>query len=196
MFGSQNPGDNVSQDLKLYPFPEDIRGECIPISLIVTEFHWIVLFKNKIQAINQLDEKIVWEEYFADPTLGTLKGITKDPKDNTSIWVFSQYKVLELRVDTEDRDIWRVYLDKHDYQQAVRFCKTDVQKDIVLTAQADTYFENGNYALAARFYGATTKSFEEITLKFIRLDDRDALKTYLLEKLQNLSPGVIAYFFF
>src|SRR4051794_22372801 len=61
-----------------------------------------------------------------------------------------------------------------------------MQKDIVWSAQAKRYFESGSYSLAAQFYGKTTKSFEEITLKFIGVKDQNALKNYLLAKLDTM----------
>ena len=47
--------------------------------------------------------------------------------------------------------------------------QTDVQRDQVYCAQAERFFEQKNFLLAAKYYGKTTKSFEEISLKFIRL---------------------------
>lgn len=56
------------------------------------------------------------------------------------------------------------------------------------TQQADHYFSLGRYQLAANFYAQSQKSFEEVTLKFIRKGERDALKQYLVTKLANLRP--------
>jgi vacuolar protein sorting-associated protein 18 len=42
------------------------------------------------------------------------------------------------------------------------------QKDKVYGAQADWYYGQGRYQLAAKYYALTQKSFEEITLKLIR----------------------------
>jgi len=84
--------------------------------------------------------------------------------------------------------------------------QTDVQRDQVYCAQAERFFEQKNFLLAAKYYGKTTKSFEEISLKFIRLqyvitcltgnDDASltttnnretrALQSYLTERLAAL----------
>ena len=63
-------------------------------------------------------------------------------------------------------------------------------------AQAESYFSKGNYGLAAEYYGRTSKSFEEIALKFIDCDERDALKSYLMAKLRSLKPhvNILVYF--
>lgn len=56
--------------------------------------------------------------------------------------------------------------------------------------QADHFFSQGSYELAAKYYGKTTKQFEEVCLQFIDKNERDALKTFLLNKLDNLKPSV------
>ena len=66
------------------------------------------------------------------------------------------------------------------------------QRDVVWIAQAESYFTKGNYGLAAEYYGKTSKSFEEIALKFIDCDERDALKSYLMAKLKTLKQMVLS----
>jgi hypothetical protein len=56
----------------------------------------------------------------------------------------------------------------------------------VWTAQADHYFKAANYKLSAMYYGKTQKSFEEVALKFININEQDALKVYLLNKLESI----------
>jgi hypothetical protein len=69
------------------------------------------------------------------------------------------------------------------------------QKDKVWGVQADHYFNTNNFKLAAEYYGKTQRPFEEITLKFIAINENDALKTYLVHKLQatkQFKPKVFA----
>ena len=195
IFESQNKGDSVAQDMELFLFPEDhmarnIKQSTAPISIIITDFHWLVLYYDKIQAINKLNEEITWEERFrANQNIGEIRGITNDPIAGT-IWIYATNQVFEITVNDEDRDIWKLYLEKSNYSKALHFCKTAKQKDIVWSAQAENAFEQRNYGDAATFFGKTALSFEEVSLKFIRMNNRDALKTYLLQKLQNFSQTV------
>jgi len=57
------------------------------------------------------------------------------------------------------------------------------KKEKVWTAQAEHYFAQHKYDLAATYFRKTQRGFEEITLRFISLDSgtggRDALKKYL-----------------
>ncbi len=43
---------------------------------------------------------------------------------------------------------------------------------------------------SAEIFAETQNSFEEVTLKFIQLPEKDALKTFLLSKLASLKPQV------
>jgi hypothetical protein len=65
IFGSQNPGDSVMTDSNLLPYhisPGEGDGTTpVPISLVLTEFHFILLYTHKIQAISTLSKEIVWE---------------------------------------------------------------------------------------------------------------------------------------
>ena len=195
-FESQKQGDTATQDMELFIYPEDPMQKSLknyisaPVSMVITDFHWVVLYNDKIQAINQLNEKITWEERFrADQHLGDIRGITNDPIAGTT-WIYTSNQVFEVTVNDEDRNIWKLYLEKEKYDKSLQFCKTSKQRDTVWSAQAEHFFELGKFTKAATFYGKTAISFEEISLRFIRMNNRDALKTYLLQKLQNFSQTV------
>ena len=44
--------------------------------------------------------------------------------------------------------------------------------------------------MAARFYAQTQASFEEIALKFIQVEEKPALRMFLLKKLDSLKGQV------
>jgi hypothetical protein len=58
-----------------------------------------------------------------------------------------------------------------------------------LVLQAEAAFEAGDYSRAASFYAKTTQvaTFEEVALKFVSVGESDALRTYLLRKLDYMS---------
>ncbi|KAI9918450.1 hypothetical protein PsorP6_012182 [Peronosclerospora sorghi] len=47
----------------------------------------------------------------------------------------------------------------------------------VLTAQEDNLFEKGDFDCAAVIYAKTTRSFEEVALKFLEKETRDSLSS-------------------
>ena len=63
----------------------------------------------------------------------------------------------------------------------------------MLNEEADYHFKQGSYGLAAENYAKlTSRSFEEIALKFVSHNARDALMKYLVCKLKNISPKVFS----
>ncbi len=62
IFGSQVPGESVMTDTSLLPYP---NPDVYPISFILTEFHFILLYPDKIQAICTLNKQVVWQEFFS-----------------------------------------------------------------------------------------------------------------------------------
>lgn len=113
-----------------------------------------------------------------------MRGITADAVRKT-YWVYTDQSLFELVVGNEDRDVWKVYLSKGKYDTALRHAKTAAQRDAVTTAQAHAYFAEGRYFPAAEAYAKCSVTFEEVTLKFIDAGERDALRTYLVARLER-----------
>ncbi|KYQ94001.1 7-fold repeat in clathrin and VPS proteins repeat-containing protein [Tieghemostelium lacteum] len=206
VYGSQGNGEKFTQSATMLHFQEDkpkdidSRGKprqfqsehplippYPPISFAMTQFHFLLLYEDRFIALGKLNNQIVYEISFSqkDPKL---KGIAVDNEKNT-IWIYGDHTILELVVQDEDRNAWKHYMDRGQFENALSYVKEPYiaeKKDQIWATQADHYFSEGKYELAATFYGKTHKVFEEITLKFINAGQRDALKTYLLQKLLNL----------
>ncbi len=186
-FGSQSaPGDRVVEegnllDPPVYPDLEAMqaneaagrgvgdprnRPRLSPVSMVLTEFHVLLLFKNRFVAINRLSKQPVYDRPFLAKDVGVLRGLCIDDRSDT-IWAFSDRHVFEIDVNDESRDIWRVYLERNSFEEALKYCSNVFQREHVTNAQADFHFANGNYELAAKAYARTNRSFEEITLKFV-----------------------------
>jgi hypothetical protein len=60
----------------------------------------------------------------------------------------------------------------------------------VRTSQANHYFDTGRYLLSASYYAQSSVPFEEVVLKFVEKDERDALRQYLLAKLAHFKKAV------
>ena len=58
--------------------------------------------------------------------------------------------------------------------------------DQILWKQAEHLFETGQYVESAMHFAKTRCSFEEVALKFMALDEKNALINYLKKKLESL----------
>ncbi len=116
-------------------------------------------------------------------------GMTADTLYKT-FWVHTDKALYEIVSRTEDRDVWRAKLDKQQFDDALRYAKTPRQLDVIRCRQADNYFEEGRFMQAARTYAMSSRSFEFVALRFVDADERDALRVYLSERLDQLDKGV------
>jgi vacuolar protein sorting-associated protein 18 len=59
-----------------------------------------------------------------------------------------------------------------------------------MSAQAHAFFNEGRYFQAAQSYAQCSVSFEEVTLKFLDANERDALRSYLGSRLERTRRNV------
>ncbi len=189
LFGSQSKGDSVTTDTTLVPYPRDAGAPPpTPLSMALTEFHFLLLDGAKFRAVHKLSEKVVFEAPLATKECGRVRGLATDAMSRT-IWAYCERAVFEVTINDEDRDVWQMYLERKQFETALRHCKSAAQKDRVWSAQGDYLFGQGSFELAATVYAKTLRSFEELALLFVQRNERAALRTLLMRKLARLRPG-------
>lgn len=195
-FGSQNFSPNGDQNFvenkallsysKLGEGAEAVK----PGSMAVSEFHFLLLIGNKVKVVNRISEQIVEELYFDQATDAVRRGIIGLCSDASAglFYAYDQNSIFQVSVNDEGRDMWKVYLDLMEYAEALANCRNALQRDQVYLGQAEAAFSAKEFFRAASFYAKINYvlSFEEITLKFITVGEQDALRTFLLRKLDNL----------
>lgn len=79
-YSSQEPGDGIIDSAQLVPYPTDAQATRYnaspfagpqeqsqapaegPISMAMTEHHFVLLFKDRVKVIRMLDDRVVYEE--------------------------------------------------------------------------------------------------------------------------------------
>ncbi|CED84790.1 Vacuolar sorting protein PEP3/VPS18 [Phaffia rhodozyma] len=186
---SLNPSLPLLTAPDLIPFPTT-SGESagIPIGFASTDFHWLFLWKDRIGAVSRLSGALVWEEgVFVKPGEKPI-GLASDLNSKTN-WLYTTGSIFEVVVEAEDRDVWKIKLQQSDFESGLKFATTPAQKNVILSAQADSLFDQGRFHQAAAKYAACTKSFEEVVLKFVDAEERDALRYYLGSVLDGLKKS-------
>ncbi|KAF9462106.1 Pep3/Vps18/deep orange family-domain-containing protein [Collybia nuda] len=171
---------------QLLPYPTSLTDDVpeIPLSIALTEFHFILLYKDRIAGVCNLDDKLTYEESLPLKPSEEVRGFAADPARKT-YWVYTDQSLFELVVGNEDRDVWKIYLEKGEYEIALRYAKTAGHRDYVLGAQANAYFNEGRYFQAAQCYAQCSIAFEEVALKFLDAEERDSLRSYLISRLER-----------
>ncbi|CCL98998.1 uncharacterized protein FIBRA_01006 [Fibroporia radiculosa] len=157
-----------------------------PLSIALTEFHFILLYQDRVVGVSNLNEHdydLSLLDVYQKPN-EEVRGITADPVRKT-YWVYTDQSLFELVITNEHRDVWKILLDKGKYDAALQYAKVASQRDHVMGAQARAFFDDGRYFQAAQAYAQCSVSFEEVTLKFLDAGERDALRSYLVSRLER-----------
>ncbi|WOO79548.1 Vacuolar protein sorting-associated protein 18 [Vanrija pseudolonga] len=157
----------------------------IPLSVAVTQWHFLLLFPDRVVAVARENDKVVWDEPLALAPGDQALGLAADPVSRT-FWVYSARAIIEVVVTDEDRDVWRAKLDKGAFPSALEYARTPAQKDIVRSRQGDALYEEGKFMAAAQAYAESTRSFEYVSLRFVDANELDALRVYLAGRLGKL----------
>ncbi|KAL4709069.1 hypothetical protein ACJJTC_013482 [Scirpophaga incertulas] len=173
-------------DLINYPAVSDpTQVEKAPISFVLTEFHVLLMYSNKVKAVSLLNKELVFEETFSE-VHGQLKSLIKDPKRKT-IWAVTEKAVFRFKVMREDRNVWRIYCEREQFELAKEYCQHNPAfTDIINVKQAELLFTKGQYQESASIYAETQNSFETVCLKFLEKDELHALKVYLFKRFEAI----------
>ncbi|CDS81881.1 related to DigA protein [Sporisorium scitamineum] len=158
----------------------------IPLSIALTEFHFVLLYQDRVMAISSLDDQVIFEEALPlkpnERVIGTAVDVAK-----STYWIYADASIFELVLRDEDRHVWRVHLDRGSFDTALKYAKPGIQRGTVLSFQGDRFFAEGKYIQAAQCYAQTfMRAFEEIVLRFTDAEQRDALRYYLVMRLERL----------
>ncbi|KAG6452127.1 hypothetical protein O3G_MSEX007477 [Manduca sexta] len=182
----QNSNSLVTQgSLINYPSGPDGK-ESAPLSFVLTEFHAVLMYSDRVKVVSLLNQELVHEDIFPE-VHGKLKTIIRDVIKRT-IWVFTDKTVYRYKVIREERNLWRIYSDKEEFDLAKQYCQNNPAfLDMINVKQAELLFSKGEYKSSAEVFAETQRSFETICLKFLECDQIDALKVYLTKRLQSLT---------
>lgn len=180
---------SVTADTKLIQYQRDEdKSPDAPLSIVLTEFHILVLYADRMKVICLLNEQLVFDDLFTT-RFGSLLGLCRDPVKET-IWAFTSKAVFKYRAIRESRNVWQIYLDENQFSLAKQYSQDNrANLDKVLTKEAEHLFANKRYLDSAKVYAETQTSFEEVALRFIALEDKDALKQFLMHKLNTLKAS-------
>lgn len=181
--------DSLLSDVQVWEYTPDIDLNFVkPISIVLTQFHFLLLLPDRIRGICTLNGQVVHEDVFPDK-FGTLKKMIKDPVTGL-VWIYTEKAVFRYHIQREARDVWQMYMNMNKFDLAKEYCKDRPEcLDMVLAKEAEHCFQNKRYLESAKCYALTQNYFEEIALKFIEAKQEEALKEFLIKKLISLKSS-------
>uniref|UniRef100_A0A6B2EJR4 Vacuolar protein sorting-associated protein 18 homolog n=1 Tax=Phlebotomus kandelakii TaxID=1109342 RepID=A0A6B2EJR4_9DIPT len=167
---------------KRIPFPE---SEKEVIAFALTDFHAILVYSDHLTAISLLNYQVVYEEFISE-NFGPLQNAVRDYRENV-IYVYSTKVIFRIKVTKEERNVWQIFLEKRQFESALKYAKDNpAHVDIVLCKQAEQCFERKDFIESAKLFAETKSSFEGICLKFLEIDENEALMIFLRKRLEGL----------
>ncbi|GAA5891146.1 hypothetical protein JCM6882_006439 [Rhodosporidiobolus microsporus] len=190
-------GEGIIDTASLIPYPSfpsslsssNDEGIDAPLSMALTEHHFVLLYRERVVAVDILTDLVVYSEALNLPPHVSPLRLSTDPLSRT-LWLHTSESIFELVVRDEDRDVWRVWLKRGEWERAKRAAKTPLHRSLILSAEASSHFAAGRFIPAAQAYAQITDAavapFEEVVLRFVERGERDALRYFLGERLGGL----------
>lgn len=149
----------------------------IPISIAQSEFHFFLLFVKSLTIISKITHNVVHSINFED----SLNKMVYH-KENNTLFLNNSNHLYRIRIVNESRDVWKAYLEKEDYEQALNHCKSNnliMHSKRVSKLYANNLYDRGEYVNCALRYSESDEKFEEVALKLLIKNQYEALKIYL-----------------
>ncbi|KAF8329689.1 Pep3/Vps18/deep orange family-domain-containing protein [Cantharellus anzutake] len=164
----------------------------MPLSMLITDYHFLLLYPDRVCAVSNLGgvERLVYEEFLALKPSEKPLYLASDTKSKT-YWVYSNSSMFEVIVNDEDRDVWKIYLEREDHEKALKYAKTASQRSVVNASLGDQYFKSQNYIKAAQCYAQSSRGFEEVSLSFNDIGESDALRYFLVKRLETMPKSML-----
>jgi hypothetical protein len=159
------------------------------ISMVVTDFHLIFLFEDKVQLVSQITQRPVATVALSPSIYSTPKALLQDSSDGR-IWFHSDRYLYDLKVHNEATAVWWLYATTGQTSKALAQTRTRGQARLVQASRAFSLFQDEEYKEAAKVFaeGELTGpllSFEDICLRFLPAGEETALLEFLnLKKIQ------------
>lgn len=185
---SSTAKEKVFRDADLFMATDLETGADQLKSLMLTDYHMLLLAGSTVYGINRLNNRVVFKDTIKCGPQESIMGLCAD-LHNSTYWAYTTENIFEIVVNDEDREIWKTFLENKNYEEAVRLAKDAYSRDVAFVAYGDYCMGEKNYKKAAQLLGASSKPFESVTLSFMDAKEYDALQSYLTTKLKTLSKA-------
>lgn len=158
--------------------------------ILLTDYHILLLRGPEIIVINQLNDRIVFQEAIWNQDNEKLIGLTADyTQEPPTFWCYSTANIYEIILQNESSGVWKLLCESGKFEEALNLSGlSSLEKEYIYQQQADVFVSDGRYSEAAEAYGLTSCStVGSVALKFIEHDKIEALQAFLKAKLNHLT---------
>jgi len=170
----------VVKDMLMESYKNQDASEAleIPESITVSEYSVYLIYSDCLIAISKISHEVTHTEEFRhiDPIrYGVYEASTR------SVWLNSGKKLFRVMLQSKKEDLWKQHVESGNYLEALKYCIEYNPKYYPKVAglHANAMFRNGKFSDAAKLYGKSDVSFEDVVLKFMREGVYEELEIYL-----------------
>lgn len=164
---------------QLWPYPQ--RGA--PRFVGHTPLHHVLVYSDALVCVHAMTGHVAHDGALPLSSAEPALGVAMDPVSDTC-WVYTSRSLLEVVVDNETRDLWRVLLEQHRYDEALTFCQDDTSRRAVWRQRAESLVRERRFDEAVDcFVQARSPSMECVILQLAEADAHDALRRYIAQQL-------------
>eukprot|EP01022_Parablepharisma_sp_SALTPOND_P023090 TRINITY_DN47_c0_g1_i1.p3 TRINITY_DN47_c0_g1~~TRINITY_DN47_c0_g1_i1.p3 ORF type:complete len:482 (-),score=62.25 TRINITY_DN47_c0_g1_i1:3365-4810(-) len=165
----------VVKDISIEPYKKKgSSGEELPEAVGITEYNLYFLYVDNLTVVSKITKEIEHSENFRHDEI--MRQMIYDPSGK-SMWLGSIKGVHRLMITGEDKDLWKQQLESGNFEEALAMCEESNPKYLGYVAglYADSKFKEGKYKESAIIYARSSKSFEEILLKYLMIGEAEGL---------------------
>jgi hypothetical protein len=191
------PGNDISEQKKLLKVTRDSGSSellsQVSAGLVLTPFHVLLPHDSEVSVVSILSEKVLMNDRIPGDC-GDALGMCHDCVKGT-IWLYTKKGIFKCKMDREDRNVWKAYLDQEKFDMARKYCRGDELKLLhVRMKEAEFLLQKGDSVRSAQLYAHTLVPFEQVFFKLNSIKDDSGLRVFLLEKLETLGEDEIGQY--
>lgn len=141
---ASSSSEGVLAECSILPFTHrQFQQRRAPISILMTEFHFLLLYSDSLVVQSKISGEVQQEENLfllltsSSEDSGEAVGFAKDTERNL-LWLVTTTSLFQITVTQEDRVAWQLHLDRAVRLQDARlfdtahhFCKTEVIRPFI-----------------------------------------------------------------
>ncbi|MCQ2819416.1 MAG: hypothetical protein MJ252_19310 [archaeon] len=183
-YGDYNTGKfQPVQNFVVFPYVKISKSgekeiDAVPISTCHTDNHVYVLYNDCITIISKITSNIIHKQPLPKDTYLNMEYDWLSSR----LWIHTEKKLYEMKLDREDENVWQDYLEKGNYSKALEICEL---KGLPHSKKISKLYANHLFEVEHDYYNSpiryaySDEKFEEVCLKFLMINQYDGLKTYL-----------------
>ncbi|AJV63287.1 tethering complex subunit [Saccharomyces cerevisiae] len=165
--------------------------------IVLTAFHILLLRKNTVTMVSQLNNDVVFHETIPRHQLTgsntdsneKFLGLVRDSVKET-FWCFSNINVFEIIIENEPNSVWNLLVRDNKFDKALSLKGLTVREiESVKLSKAMYLFHTAkDFHSAAQTLGSMKdlSHFGEIALNFLQIKDYNDLNVILIKQLDNV----------